>query len=79
MLTVTEKDFMNLKEIKYMTIPRKLLGKQSDDMIYGFLISLTKEGTLYERKVYSLVDMLGKIGGLQEALDILAVLVLYIV
>ena len=58
------------------------MPKNDPDQDYGrhkfmFLINLNNQGLLYERKIYSILSLLGNIGEVSEALNIIVTIILY--
>ena len=46
---------------------------------FGLVLKLTYKGTLYERKVTTILDLLGNVGGVIEAIHLICMFILYFV
>ena len=70
---------MNLKSINKNTInDAQFPGSDNSKIIFGIQIKLTNEADLYERKTFNILDMLGKIGGLKEAFNMIFGIIIFI-
>jgi len=74
------KQFINLSISYILTIPKLFFTDQQlqNHPLIVFKFGINEVGKSYERKVYSLTDMLGNVGGISGILNSLASVMVYV-
>jgi hypothetical protein len=71
---------MNHKSVRFLEDFRSdfVDPEYNNDPKFAILFMLSAEGIVYERRVGSILDLLGKVGGVSGAIEFLIVLFVYI-
>jgi hypothetical protein len=78
-LTSRERTFMNHKSVRFLEDYKKeyVDANIKNEPKFAITFQLHSQGRRYERQVYFLIDLLGKVGGFAGAIEFIVALILY--